>query len=65
MTVWLTVAEGAEYIRAKGTEIIRAAIKAGDLPSYRYGKSDIRLKASDLDEWLESGPYEPRTSATQ
>jgi excisionase family DNA binding protein len=60
-TVWLTVAEGAAHIRAKSTDLIRAAIHDGELPSYRYGKKDIRLKASDLDKWLESRPYEPES----
>jgi excisionase family DNA binding protein len=59
MTTWLTVDEGARHIRAKSTRLIREAIKSGDLPSYRYGKGDIRLKADDLDAWLEAHPWEP------
>jgi hypothetical protein len=32
----------------------------GDLPADTYGKSEIRVTAVDLDEWLKSQPYEPR-----
>jgi excisionase family DNA binding protein len=59
MTVWLTVAEGAEYVRAKGDRLIREAIKAGELPACTYGKSEIRIDAADLDVWLRSRPWEP------
>lgn len=62
---WLTVAEAAAYCGSKdrGGQVIRAAIHNGDLPAYRYGKGAIRLRASDLDEWLEAHPYEPRTAS--
>jgi excisionase family DNA binding protein len=60
-TPWLTVDEAATYIRAKSGRLIRNAIRDGDLPSYRYGRSEIRLKAVDLDAWLESRPYEPES----
>jgi excisionase family DNA binding protein len=59
---WLTVSEGAEYVRASDERTVRAAIKNGDIPAYTYGKSQIRLKASDLDAWLEARPFEPRTA---
>jgi excisionase family DNA binding protein len=59
MTTWLTVAEAAEHIRAKHPRMIRDAVARGDLPAYTYGKSAIRLKASDVDEWLSSHPWEP------
>ena len=63
MTVWLTAAGGAEY--AKVSEpIIREAVKRGDLPAYGIGKGrNFRLKAADIDSWLESQPWEPRQSA--
>jgi excisionase family DNA binding protein len=60
MTTWLTVIDAAKYINATGTEIIRAAIKAGELPACRYGKSEIRLTTEDVDNWLKSQPWEPR-----
>ncbi|MBY0440959.1 MAG: excisionase family DNA-binding protein [Mycobacteriaceae bacterium] len=62
-TTWLTVAEAAEHIRTTDSKILRAAIKAGELPSYLYGKTQIRLKKAEVDEWLESKPYEPRGRA--
>jgi excisionase family DNA binding protein len=58
MTTWLTPAEAAEHIRANDPQLIRAAIKRGDLPAYKYGKSAIRLKQSDVDAWLEAHPWE-------
>lgn len=63
MTVWLTPAEGAKYIKVS-EPIIRDAVKKGDLASYSIGKGrEYRLKASDIDAWLESRPYEPRGAA--
>ena len=64
MTAWLTVNEAAEHIRAKHPRVIRDAIKNGDLPAYRYGTGDthIRLKAAEVDAWMESRPYEPRSA---
>jgi excisionase family DNA binding protein len=59
MTVWLTLAEAAEHIRAKSDRLIRNAIKAGELPACTYGKSEIRIDAEDLDEWLRARPWEP------
>lgn len=61
MTVWLTVDEAAKHIRAKSTRLLREAIKAGELPSYRYGKGDIRLKTEDVDAWLEGRTWTPAT----
>ena len=58
MTTWLTVAEAAAYIKAKGTGKIREAIHRGELPAYSYGR-EIRLKAEEIDEWMESHPWEP------
>lgn len=62
MTTWLTAAGGAEY--AKVSEpILRDAIKSGDLQAYAIGKGrNFRLKASDIDAWLEAQPWEPRTA---
>jgi excisionase family DNA binding protein len=60
---WLKVAEAAEYAKCS-PDMIRAAIKAGDLPSYAPGPGgrNILLKASEIDAWIESRPYTPRAS---
>lgn len=65
MTTWLRVADAAEYAKLS-SDIIRQAIKAGDLPSYAPTPAgrDVRLKASDIDEWIESKPYVPQSSAS-
>jgi excisionase family DNA binding protein len=57
MTHWLTIAEAAEYVRAKGDQKIRGAIRAGELPARLYG-NEYRIDASDLDAWLK--PWEPK-----
>lgn len=64
MTVWLKMAEAVEHAKVS-QEVIRAAIKAGDLPSYAPtpGGRNILLKASEIDEWIESKPYSPPRSA--
>lgn len=65
MTQWLRVADAAEHARLS-PDIIRAAVKAGDLPAYAPtpGGKEVRLKASDVDEWIESRPYQPSRSAS-
>lgn len=59
-THWLTVAGAVEYIRAKNDRLIRTAIKAGELPACTYGRSEIRIDATDLDSWLRGQPWEPK-----
>lgn len=62
MTTWLTAAEAAEHVRVS-EPIIRDAVKRGDLPAYGIGKGrNFRLKASDIDAWLEAQPWEPKTA---
>lgn len=58
MTAWMTVAEAAAHIRAKHPRMIRDAIARGELPAFTYGKAAIRLKAADVDAWLEAHPWE-------
>lgn len=59
---WHTVKSGAAHVRAS-ERTIRNAIEAGELPSSRIGKRDIRIKETDLDAWLEARPYEPRSAS--
>jgi len=62
MTTWLTTAEAASHVKAKDDRIIRQAIKNGDLPACRYGKSEIRIDVEELDAWLKGNAWEPRTA---
>lgn len=64
MTLWLTPAEAAEYVKAS-KDIIRDAVKRGDLPAFPIGsgKREYRLRAQDIDEWMTSRSWEPRASA--
>lgn len=65
MTVWLTVAAAAEYSTVSEWSI-RQAVKDGDLPAYPVGKGgrSYRVTAEDIDEWLRSKSWEPRTTAS-
>lgn len=60
-TTWFTLQDAADHIKAS-REVVRAAVKAGDLPAYPIGKGtrDYRLKASEVDEWLSSKSWEPK-----
>ena len=62
-TKWLTVPMAAEYSTVS-TDTIRAAVKAGDLQAYAIGKGrrEYRLTAEDVDIWMRSRSYEPRTA---
>lgn len=62
MTDWHTAETGAEYVRLSERSV-RDAVRAGDLPAYKVGTGrEYRLKQSDLDEWLEARPWEPRSA---
>lgn len=62
MTTWLTVEGAAEYVKI-GQQSIRNAVKAGDLPAYPVGTGrEYRLTADDIDAWMMSRSYEPRTA---
>lgn len=62
MTTWLTVKTAAKYVDVS-PDIIRAAVKAGDLPAYPVGKGrEYRLDAEEIDEWMRSRSYEPRSA---
>jgi excisionase family DNA binding protein len=59
MTQWFTVAEAADYVRVSA-DLIRTAVRLGDLPAYSIGKGrEYRLTAEDIDEWMKSRAYEP------
>jgi excisionase family DNA binding protein len=54
----LTVSEAAAHVRAKDHRVIRDAVARGELPAFKYPKNSIRLKAADVDAWLEAHPWE-------
>lgn len=64
MTTWLTVKEAAKYARVSEW-LIRQAVKDGELEAFAVGKGgrSYRLKAEDVDAWLESTPHEPGKTA--
>jgi excisionase family DNA binding protein len=63
MTVWHTVATGAEHVKVS-PDLIRAAVKDGDLQAFAIGKGkEFRLREDDIDSWLEARSWEPRGAA--
>lgn len=59
---WEKVAQSAERLQISA-DLIRAAVKSGDLPSYAVGKGrEYRLDATEVDGWLKSRSYEPRSA---
>jgi excisionase family DNA binding protein len=63
VTTWLTVAAAAEYASVSEWTI-REAVKLGDLCAYSIGKGgrSYRVTAEDVDSWLKSRSWEPRTA---
>ena len=49
----LTIAEACSLFNLR-PHIIRRAIKARSIPSYRFGNGRIRLRASDIDAAIEA-----------
>lgn len=60
---WEKVAQSAERVQISQI-IIRAAVKAGDLPAYPVGKGskEYRLDPSEVDAWMKSRSWEPRSA---
>lgn len=62
MTTWFTPVEAGKYARIS-PDLIRDAVKAGDLKAYPIGKGkEYRLTADDVDAWMKSRAWEPRAS---
>lgn len=59
-TPWLNQKEAAAYAK-QHPDLIRAAVKAGDLPAVAIGKSgkEYRIHRDAVDEWMKSRPWEP------
>lgn len=63
MTDWLDQRGAAEYVKVSVT-LIREAVKSGDLVAHPIGKSgrDYRLTTDDIDAWMKSRTWEPRSA---
>lgn len=63
MTTWLTAAGGAKHATVSEWTI-RQAVKDGELPAYPVGKGgrSYRVTAEDIDAWLKSRSFEPRSA---
>jgi excisionase family DNA binding protein len=54
--------EAGDYVKTS-ERTIRDAVRAGDLPAYPIGKGrEYRLTASDVDKWMKSRSFEPRSA---
>lgn len=63
MARWATKHEAAEYVRMRGPDLIARAVNDGELPAYPIGKGrDYRLDLDEVDEWMKSKSYEPRSA---
>lgn len=60
MTTWLTAAEAAAYAKVSAWTI-RQAVKSGELEAFAVGKGgrSYRLRAEDIDTWMQATPHEP------
>ncbi|MDT5187497.1 MAG: hypothetical protein QOI29_5655 [Mycobacterium sp.] len=62
MTTWFTVRDAADYLRVSET-LIRDAVKLGYVPAYPIGTGrGYRVTAEDLDQWMMSRSWEPRSA---
>lgn len=59
-TRWMTRREAADYVRVS-EDLIRAAVRNGDLPAYPVGsgKREYRVTSEDVDTWMKSRSWEP------
>jgi excisionase family DNA binding protein len=64
MKTWLTVAKAAEYAQISEWTI-REAVKSGDLEAYAVGVGgrSYRVTAEDVDKWMMSRSFEPKTAS--
>lgn len=61
MTTWLTRREASDYVRVS-EKMIAQVVKRGELPAYAIGSgAQYRLRAEDIDKWLMSRSWEPRS----
>jgi excisionase family DNA binding protein len=58
MTVWLKTAQAADYANVT-PEVIRQHVRSRLLPAYAIGtgRREYRIRAEDVDHWLETRPW--------
>jgi excisionase family DNA binding protein len=62
-TGWLTVAEIAEQLKVSD-QAVRRWIRSGALPAQNFGgRAGYRVKANDLNAFLEQGPSAAKRAA--
>jgi len=56
---FLALPEAAKVVGYKGTEMLRLAIKRGELPAYRLARLKVVVRKEDLVKWILSKPIKP------
>lgn len=60
---WATPKGAADHVQLQSDHLIKQAVKDGDLPAYPVGKGrDYRVDLNEVDEWMKSKSYEPRSA---
>ena len=59
---WERVADSAERLKIS-EQLVRAAVKAGDLQAYPVGRREYRLDPFEVDAWMKSRAWEPRVAS--
>ena len=54
--LFLTRLEACDYLKIS-LDTLERMIKRGDLPAYKVGPRQIRLKNTDIDKYIESHKY--------
>ena len=39
--------------------VLRQAVRSGDLPAFRLGQRTVRVKPTDLDDWIQNRRVRP------
>ncbi len=58
MTELVTVRQAARRLGV-AERVLRHAVRSGDLPAYRLGQRTVRLKPTDLDDWIQNRRVRP------
>ncbi len=58
MTELVTVRQAARRLGV-AERVLRQAVRSGDLPAFRLGQRTVRLKPTDLDDWIQNRRVRP------
>lgn len=58
MTELLSLRQAARRLGV-ADRVLRQAVRSGDLPAFRLGMRTLRVKPSDLDDWIRNRRVRP------